>query len=60
MISLFSEVTLLSRALLKVMYEKDVKRLICITGMGAGKSAPTWIQSRCCATFGLRSNVPES
>jgi uncharacterized protein YbjT (DUF2867 family) len=40
-ISLFREVTLLStatRALLKAMQEKHVRRLVCITGMGAGDS----------------------
>jgi hypothetical protein len=26
-------------------------------GPDCGKSAPAWIGSRCCATFGLRSNV---
>lgn len=41
-VSPFREVTLLStatRALVKAMKEKDITRLICITGIGAGESA---------------------
>jgi uncharacterized protein YbjT (DUF2867 family) len=41
-VSPFREVTLLStvtRALVKAMKEKNITRLICITGMGAGESA---------------------